>query len=232
MNQHSAVIGNRISRIFPMGDTPVHALCEVSITVEPGELVMLLGPSGSGKTTLLHTLSGLEKPDQGDVWVNDVSIYTLNDWKLSKLRSQYFGFVFQSFNLLPTLSALENVQIPLRLLGIKQPVKKATEILARVGLGERTHHKPSQLSGGEQQRVALARALVTRPKIVYADEPTGNLDSQTSLDMMLLLRELVSENQSACLMVTHNSEMTHLAHRVLHMRDGQLVESASRAGVS
>ena len=223
MEQANAVMGKGISRTFLMGETPVRALHQINITVDAGELVMLLGPSGSGKTTLLHTLSGLEKPDQGEVWVDGVSIYTLNDWKLSKFRSQCFGFVFQSFNLLPTLSALENVQIPLRLLGSKQPVKQATEILARVGLGERIHHKPGQLSGGEQQRVAVARALVAKPRIVFADEPTGNLDSHTSQEIMALIRELVSENNSACLMVTHNQEFSSLADRILHMRDGELL---------
>ena len=224
MEQKPAVIGKLISRTFLMGETPVRALHQVSLNVNPGELVMLLGPSGSGKTTLLHTLSGLEKPDEGEVWVEGVSIYTLNDWKLSKFRSQCFGFVFQSFNLLPTLSALENVQIPLRLLGSKQPVKQATEMLARVGLGDRIHHKPGQLSGGEQQRVAVARALVAKPRIVFADEPTGNLDSHTSHEILALLRELVSENHSACLMVTHNHEFVSLANRTLQMRDGELQE--------
>lgn len=218
-----AIVGRNLSRSFQLGETLVPALHDVSLEMYPGELVLLLGPSGSGKTTLLHTLSGLEKPDEGEVWLDGDSLYSLSDFKLSRLRSHSFGFIFQSYNLLSTLTASENVQIPLRLIGVKQPAIQAAEMLTRVGLGERLHHKPGQLSGGEQQRVAVARALVARPKIVFADEPTGNLDSQTGHEIMALLRELVTEHQAACLMVTHNHEMMVLADRTLHMRDGRLL---------
>ncbi len=222
-NQIVAIKGDRLRRVFHLGDQEVRALDEINIEVYQGELVMLLGPSGSGKTTLLHTLSGLDAPDRGEVFVDDVSIYKLNDNKLSHLRSRSFGFVFQSFNLLPNLTALENVQIPLRITGQDNPVEKSMEMLKRVGLGDRAHHRPGQLSGGEQQRVTVARALVSKPKIVFADEPTGNLDSVTSMEIMNLLKEMVHENNSACLMVTHNAEMVPLANRVLYLRDGKMV---------
>lgn len=218
-----ALKGINLIRIFHLGDQEVHALDEINIEVYQGELVMLLGPSGSGKTTLLHTLSGLDAPDRGEVFVDDVSIYKLNDNKLSHLRSRSFGFIFQSFNLLPNLTALENVQIPLRITGQPNPVERSMEILTRVGLGDRAQHRPGQLSGGEQQRVTVARALVSKPKIVFADEPTGNLDSVTSMEIMNLLQEMVHENNSACLMVTHNAELVPLANRVLNLRDGKMV---------
>lgn len=218
-----ALKGIDLIRIFHLGDQEVHALDEINIEVYQGELIMLLGPSGSGKTTLLHTLSGLDAPDRGEVFVDDVSIYKLNDNKLSHLRSRSFGFIFQSFNLLPNLTALENVQIPLRITGQPNPVERSMEILTRVGLGDRAQHRPGQLSGGEQQRVTVARALVSKPKIVFADEPTGNLDSVTSMEIMNLLQEMVHENNSACLMVTHNAELVPLANRVLNLRDGKMV---------
>ena len=231
-NQTLAIKGDRLRRVFHLGDQEVHALDEINIEVYQGELVMLLGPSGSGKTTLLHTLSGLDAPDRGEVFVDDVSIYKLNDNKLSHLRSRSFGFIFQSFNLLPNLTALENVQIPLRITGQPNPVERSMEILTRVGLGDRAQHRPGQLSGGEQQRVTVARALVSKPKIVFADEPTGNLDSVTSMEIMNLLQEMVHENNSACLMVTHNAELVPLANRVLHLRDGKLVSVQSNKGES
>ena len=222
-NQTLAIKGDRLRRVFHLGDQEVIALDQINIEIYQGELVMLLGPSGSGKTTLLHTLSGLDAPDRGEVFVDDVSIYKLNDNELSHLRSRFFGFIFQSFNLLPNLSALENVQIPLHITGQSKPVEKSMEMLKRVGLGDRAHHRPGQLSGGEQQRVTVARALVSRPKIVFADEPTGNLDSVTSLEIMNLLQEMAHENNSACLMVTHNAELVSLANRVLYLRDGKMV---------
>jgi len=222
-NQIVAIKGDRLRRVFQLGEQEVIALDQINIEVYQGELVMLLGPSGSGKTTLLHTLSGLDAPDRGEVFVDDVSIYKLNDNKLSHLRSRSFGFIFQSFNLLPNLTALENVQIPLRITGQPNPVERSMEILTRVGLGDRAQHRPGQLSGGEQQRVTVARALVSKPKIVFADEPTGNLDSVTSMEIMNLLQEMVHENNSACLMVTHNAELVPLANRVLNLRDGKMV---------
>ncbi|HZW50123.1 MAG TPA: ABC transporter ATP-binding protein [Bacillota bacterium] len=225
-----ALKGQNLKRTFHLGNQEVKALDQIDIKIYQGELVMLLGPSGSGKTTLLHTLSGLDTPDSGEVFVDNVSIYGLNDNQLSHLRSRSFGFIFQSFNLLPNLTALENVEIPLRITGQTQAKEKALAMLKRVGLEDRAQHRPGQLSGGEQQRVTVARALVAKPKIVFADEPTGNLDSVTSMEIMNLLQEMVIENNSACLMVTHNSELVPLANRVLHLRDGHLLKNQKAEG--
>lgn len=218
-----ALVGQNLHKSFTLGNSEVRALDGVDITVNRGELIMLLGPSGSGKTTLLHTLSGLERPDQGSVTVDGSSIYTLSDRGLSRLRSGFFGFIFQAFNLLPNLTALENVQIPLRVSRRPRASAVALEMLARVGLEERAHHRPGQLSGGEQQRVSVARALVNDPQIVFADEPTGNLDTNTSSEIMALLQGLVKERKAACLMVTHNPELAKLADHVIYLRDGRIV---------
>lgn len=218
------VQGTALKKAYKLGENVVKALDGVDIMLRLGEMVMLLGPSGSGKSTLLHTLAGLERPDYGEILADDVSIYTLNDTRLSAFRNRYFGFVFQSYNLLPSMTALENVQIPLRVSRDKEAKEKSIEMLKRVGLGGRLDHRPGQLSGGEQQRVTIARALVTRPKVVFADEPTGNLDSTSAWEVMGLLKEMIVEENAACLMVTHNSELTRVADRIVRMRDGRLEE--------
>ncbi|HHX27628.1 MAG: ABC transporter ATP-binding protein [Bacillota bacterium] len=225
----TVLLAKDLHKRFMMGNSEVRALAGVDISLTSGELVMLLGPSGSGKTTLLHVLSGLEAPDTGSVIVEGKDIYSLSDSQLSRLRSEKFGFVFQSFNLLAPLTALENVEIPLRVAGKPQAKKRALDMLARVGLAERAHHKPGQMSGGEQQRVSIARALVAEPSIVFADEPTGNLDSDTGAEIMGLLSALVADNNAACIMVTHNTELVELADRVLHLRNGRIVETISKA---
>lgn len=225
----TVLLAKDLHKRFIMGNSEVRALAGVDISLTSGELVMLLGPSGSGKTTLLHVLSGLEAPDTGSVIVEGKDIYSLSDSQLSRLRSEKFGFVFQSFNLLAPLTALENVEIPLRVAGKPQAKKRALDMLARVGLAERAHHKPGQMSGGEQQRVSIARALVAEPSIVFADEPTGNLDSDTGAEIMGLLSALVADNNAACIMVTHNTELVELADRVLHLRNGRIVETISKA---
>lgn len=222
------LVGQNLHKKFILGTSEVRALDGVDIALSGGEMVVLLGQSGSGKTTLLHVLSGLERPDEGSVTVDGKSIYTLNDTKLSRLRSEKFGFIFQSFNLLANLTALENVEIPLRVTGKPQARKKALDMLARVGLAERAHHRPGQLSGGEQQRVCIARAVVCEPQIVFADEPTGNLDSSTGTEIMTLLSALVVERNSACLMVTHNTELAERADRVFYLRDGRFADHKIR----
>lgn len=222
--EHPPIQGRDLRKTYRLGEIVVKALDSVDITLHPGEMVMLLGPSGSGKSTLLHTLAGLEPPDSGEVLADGKPIYKLNDIKLSALRNRQFGFVFQSYNLLPSMTALENVQVPLRVHGDRKARAKSIEMLTRVGLEERLQNRPGQLSGGEQQRVTIARALVTQPKVIFADEPTGNLDSGTTQEVIRLLRDLITEKNTACLMVTHNAELTSVADRVLGMRDGRIVE--------
>lgn len=216
--------GQSLHKRFSIGGVVVNALAGVDIEAHAGQMTMLLGPSGSGKTTLLHVLSGLERPDQGSVHAGDRSLYDLSDITLSRLRSREFGFIFQAYNLLPNLTALENVQIPLRVNGRSNARPLAMEMLERVGLGKRAHHRPGQMSGGEQQRVAVARALVMNPRIVFADEPTGNLDSASSSEVMSIMHSLVKEQGTACLLVTHNAELAEMADRVVHLRDGLIVE--------
>ncbi len=214
--------GKGLVKTYKTGDATIQVLAGATIEVSAGEMVVLLGPSGSGKTTLLHLLAGLEKPDSGSVFVNGTDIYSLSDAKRSRMRREQFGFVFQSFNLLSSMSALENVQIPLWTLGRKNARVLAEEILERVGLAHRIHHRPGQLSGGEQQRVAIARALVTQPKMVFADEPTGNLDRSSASSVMDCLVSAVRDSNAGCLLVTHNMQWAEVADRVLYLVDGRV----------
>lgn len=222
LKENIVLTANGLHKTYEMGEAKVMALCGVDLSIDEGEFIVLLGPSGAGKSTLLHVLSGLEAPDKGEVHVGAHSLYSLSDRKLSKLRSTTFGFMFQAYNLVSSLTVLENVEIPLRIAGIKEPARKAREMLAQVGLAERLSHRPGQLSGGEQQRVSIARALVCEPSIIFADEPTGNLDSTTGLEIVDMMTALVREKRVSCLMVTHNNSWAEKADRVLHLKDGQL----------
>ncbi len=200
----------------------VRALRGVDFSVEQGEMVAVMGPSGSGKTTLLNCLSGLDAIDSGEVVIAGNPLRRLSDDALSEYRAKTMGFVFQAYNLLPVLSALENVELPLVLAGVgqKEARKRATEKLAQVGLADRVHHKPAELSGGQQQRVTIARSLANDPAIVWADEPTGNLDSENARDIMDLLVRLNKERKQTFVLVTHSPEVSGRAHRVVRMRDG------------
>ena len=211
-------------KIYPMDGTSVKALRGVNLTVEAGEFVALVGPSGSGKSTLLHLVGAMDTPTRGEVYLNGCHLAQTSDAERTRLRCRQVGFVFQTFNLLPTLSASENVEIALRLAGVSRRERRAraTELLARVGLGERMGHLPRQLSGGERQRVAIARALANQPALLLADEPTGNLDSTTGEAIVALLRQLNSQGQTIVL-VTHDAEVAGQARRVLRMRDGQVL---------
>lgn len=211
-------------KIYRMGHTQIRALNGVDLDIEQGEFVCLLGPSGSGKSTLLNALAGLERPERGEIVVGDIHLEQLDESQVTLFRSQNVGFVFQSYNLIPTLTALENVSIGLALRGIgrKKREQMAREILLKVGLKDRMHHKPSELSGGQQQRVSIARAFVGKPRIVYADEPTGNLDTKTSFEVMDLISRMTKENQQTLIMVTHDEEMTIYADKRYHMRDGKI----------
>jgi putative ABC transport system ATP-binding protein len=218
------VAARDLTRRYGQGNTAVEALRGVSIAIAEGELVAVMGPSGSGKSTLMHILAGLDRPTTGEVWLDDTNIAEVGDTELTKLRRRHVGFVFQFFNLLPMLTAEENVLLPLELAGRKPERGWVEKLLAEVGLADRRRHRPSELSGGQQQRVAIARALVARPTVVFADEPTGNLDSQTSSEILELLREAVSGYGQTTVMVTHEPSAAAIADRILFLADGRIVK--------
>ncbi len=218
------LIAERVSKIYRTGDVEVPALVELSLSVRAGELVAVMGPSGSGKTTLLNCLSGLDDIDGGRVIVGGRDLFAMSDADRTEHRARTMGFVFQSFNLIPVFTAVENVELPLLLVGSppKSARTAALEMLGRVGLSHRADHLPNQMSGGEQQRVTIARALVARPAIVWADEPTGNLDSQMAAEVMELLLEFNREHGQTIVLVTHDPTIGHSAGRLILMRDGRL----------
>ena len=214
-----------ITRIYEMGCNHVRSLDSVNLKVEEGDFLAVMGPSGSGKSTLLYTIGGLLTPTKGDVTVNGKSIYLLNQRERAKFRRENIGFIFQTFELLPYLTALENVMLPLHLSGVDSAEQEemAMEALAKVGLKNRACHKPTELSGGEQQRVAVARGLVNNPRILLADEPTGNLDQKTGNEIMKLLCELHEKDALTLILVTHDSAKAKLASRVVEMLDGHVL---------
>lgn len=214
-------------KIYPMGKgVEIAALRGLNLTVNKGEFVAVTGPSGSGKSTFLHIAGCMDKPTKGDVLFEGRSVAQMNDGELTHARCKEIGFVFQTFNLLPTLNALGNVEIPMRLAGMNKVTRKerARELLIKVGLGERLKHLPREMSGGEQQRVAIARALANNPKLILADEPTGNIDSTTGQKIASLLRQLNEEGQTI-IMVTHNLEIAKQAKRIIPLKDGKVIEA-------
>jgi putative ABC transport system ATP-binding protein len=216
-----------VSRRYGEGDAAVDALRHVSVEFERDRFTAIMGPSGSGKSTLLHVLAGLDRPTGGRVLIDGTDITTLDDADLTKLRRDKLGFIFQFFNLLPVLTAEENVLLPLSIAGRKPDKEWLEQLLNTVGLQDRRTHLPSELSGGQQQRVAIARALVSRPAVVFADEPTGNLDSKASEDVMKLLRRAVDDFDQTVVMVTHAPEAAVYADRLLTLRDGEIVSDAA-----
>jgi putative ABC transport system ATP-binding protein/lipoprotein-releasing system ATP-binding protein len=206
---------------YQLGKSPIDVLRGISLNVHPGEKVFLCGPSGAGKTTLLYVLGGLEHPTSGDVRVDDVPIYSLAESNRAAMRNKRMGYVFQNYSLLPDFTALENVMMPALISG-RDARERAKDLLNRVGLGHRIHHLPAELSGGEQQRVAIARALMNDPQFLFADEPTGNLDSKTGGEIMNILLSLVAEFRKTLMVVTHDSRLAELGDRILHLRDGML----------
>ncbi len=213
-----------LTRRYGEGQAAVDALRGVSLSVAPGELVAVMGPSGSGKSTLMHILAGLDEPTSGEVSIGGEKITGMDDTALTKLRRRRIGFVFQFFNLLPMLTAEENVLLPLSIAGEKPDEAWFADLLAKTGLKDRATHRPSELSGGQQQRVAIARALVSRPSIVFADEPTGNLDSKTSGEILELMRDSVDSFGQTTVMVTHDPRAAAIADRILFLADGKIVE--------
>ena len=223
------VQASEITRVYGEGETAVHALNGCSVDVGTGELTAIMGPSGSGKSTMMHILAGLDRPTAGSVAIAGTDITKLGDNELTKLRREHIGFIFQFFNLLPMLTAEENILLPLSIAGEKPDQAEFEELLKRVGLTDRRTHRPAELSGGQQQRVAVARALVSKPTVVFADEPTGNLDSKTGAEILQLLSEAVQSYDQTMVMVTHDAKAATIADRVLFLADGRIVRDLGRA---
>lgn len=212
-----------LKKTYGKGDSKVDALRGVDLTVNKGEFVAIVGTSGSGKSTLLHMLGGLDRPSEGKVFIDDNDIFKLKDEALTILRRRKIGFVFQSFNLVPVLNVMENIILPLELDGAKVDKEHINSIISTLGLDEQIHKLPTQLSGGQQQRVAIARALAGRPSVILADEPTGNLDSKTSQDVMSLFRVTADKYNQTIVMITHNTEIAQTADRIIRIEDGRIV---------
>jgi putative ABC transport system ATP-binding protein len=225
----SVVVADDLTRRYGEGEAAVDALRGVSLEVRPGELVAVMGPSGSGKSTLMHLLAALDKPTSGTVTIAGQQVGSLSDSEVTKLRRRNIGFVFQFFNLLPMLTAEENIRLPLSIAGEKPDPAFFENLLDRVGLTDRRSHRPAELSGGQQQRVAIARALVSQPTVVFADEPTGNLDSKTGGEILELLRSSAEELGQTMVMVTHDAQAATIADRVLFLADGRIVEELPRS---
>lgn len=213
-----------VKKIYRMGNEKIAAVNNVSLNISYGEICCLLGKSGSGKSTLLNLIAGLEKPTKGSIIFNQCHMERMNEDQLAKFRQQYVGFVFQSYNLLSTLTALENVTLPLifKKVPTAERNKRAMEMLNAVGLSERANHKPSEMSGGQQQRVSIARAFINSPQVVFADEPTGNLDTKTTYEMMDLITSLAEKNKQTLVIVTHDLEISEYADRIIHLSDGKI----------
>jgi putative ABC transport system ATP-binding protein len=226
------VEAHEVTRRYGEGDTAVDALRGVSLDVERAKLTAVMGPSGSGKSTLMHILAALDKPTGGHVVLAGTKLGELNDTQITKLRRQHIGFIFQFFNLLPMLTAEENVLLPLTIAGNKPEKDWFDDLLENVGLADRRNHRPAELSGGQQQRVAIARALVSKPTVVFADEPTGNLDSKTSEEILELLRSSVDSYGQTTMMVTHDPRAAAIADRILFLADGRIVRDMPRADAS
>ena len=224
------ISAHQIQKSFRNGKIEVHALRGVDLAVAHGEMVAIMGPSGCGKTTLLNCLSGLDDFDSGEVLIEGANLRSMNDRTRTTYRAQRMGFVFQTFNLLPVITAVENVELPLLVSGVKpaEARKRALAALDQVGLSDRSHHRPAELSGGQRQRVTIARALVNQPAIVWADEPTGNLDSKAAEDVLGLMRQLSQEQGQTLVIVTHDPQIGKLCDRIVRMQDGQIVDDGRR----
>jgi putative ABC transport system ATP-binding protein len=221
---------NDVKKAYRMGEVSVPALCGVSFQVDDGEFVTIFGPSGSGKSTLLHLIGALDRPDEGEIFIENLNLSKISDDRLAELRLSKIGFVFQFFNLLPRMTALANVELPLLIAGAseKEAQSKAKEMLRLVGLQTRLNHRPFEMSGGEQQRVAIARALINSPRIVLADEPTGNLDTKTGLEIVQLMKTLNQEKRQTFIVITHDPSIAETADRIVYLKDG-LVEGIKQA---
>jgi putative ABC transport system ATP-binding protein len=226
----AVVVAHAVSRQYGEGDAAVHALRDVDVAIARERLTAIMGPSGSGKSTLMHILAGLDEPTSGTVVVDGIDITSLKERELTQLRREKIGFIFQTFNLLPTLTAQENIELPMTIAGRKGDDTWVGQLVDTVGLADRLDHKPSELSGGQQQRVAVARALVGRPAVLFADEPTGNLDSKTGDHVLELLRRSVDDFGQTIVMVTHDAHAASVADRLLFLKDGEIVHDCGRMG--
>lgn len=222
-NESSILEVSSLSKTFRSGSNEIHVLADIEFQVEEGSSLAVVGPSGSGKTTLLGLCAGLDRPTAGSITLNHILLNRLSEDELAQVRNQFVGFVFQNFQLIQTLTALENVMIPLELRGVKTARVRAAELLDRVGLGERMSHYPSQLSGGEQQRVAIARAFSNEPKILFADEPTGNLDEDTGASVQELLFEINKEKGTTLILVTHDMELANKTNQIIQLKGGKII---------
>jgi putative ABC transport system ATP-binding protein len=225
----AVVVARDVTRRYGQGDTAVDALRGVAVAIPKGQFTAVMGPSGSGKSTLMHILAGLDRPTAGSVTIEGNEITTMGDQQLTLLRRDHIGFIFQFFNLLPMLTAFENIMLPLRIAGRVPESGWVDEVIERVGLADRRRHRPAELSGGQQQRVAIARGLVTRPTVMFADEPTGNLDSHTGEEILALLRETVDNFGQTTVMVTHEARAASMADRILFLADGLIVRDQGRS---
>ena len=217
---------HNLRKVYRMGNEKIVALNDINLEIEKGEICCLFGTSGSGKSTLLNMLAGLEKPTKGTIEIKKVHVEKLNETQLATFRQKYIGFVFQSYNLIPTLTAQENVALPLIFQGMnkKERDKRAKEMLEAVGLGKRLKHKPKEMSGGQQQRASIARAFVNRPQILFADEPTGNLDTHTTLEVMDIITKIAKELNQTMIIVSHDPEIADYAHKVITIQDGDVLK--------
>ncbi|MPM71672.1 putative ABC transporter ATP-binding protein [bioreactor metagenome] len=212
-----------LKKTYGKGDSKVNALDGINLSTEPHKFTAIVGASGSGKSTLLHCMAGLDKPTSGNVYLDDIDIYTLNDTKLSEIRRREFGFIFQSFNLIPVIKVYDNIVMSVSLDGKKTDKKYIDELIDKLGLKAHKNKYPNQLSGGQQQRVAIARALANKPSVIFADEPTGNLDSKTTKEVMDILKLCVKEFKQTLVMITHNDEISKMADKVITISDGKIV---------
>ncbi|MEV4715187.1 ABC transporter ATP-binding protein [Micromonospora sp. NPDC049374] len=220
----------QLARTYGSGPQAVTALAGVDAEFHRGTFTAVMGPSGSGKSTLLQTAAGLDRPSSGQVWIGGQDLSRLSETKLTKLRRSRIGFVFQAFNLIGALTVEENIHLPLRLSGVRPDAHWLRQVVERVGLGDRLHHRPAELSGGQQQRVAIARALAMRPEVIFCDEPTGALDTQTAADVLALLRSVVDDAQQTVIMVTHDPVAASYADRVMVLADGRIVRDMPQPG--
>lgn len=225
-SENPLIVCHDVTKEYSLGEVHIPALNDVNLTVQLGEFTSIMGPSGCGKTTLLNLIGAMDVPTSGQILVEGRDLSTMNDQQLSRLRRDRIGFVFQSFNLLPVLSALENVALPMQIAGAKKAARneRAKTLLEQVGLEDRLNHRPDEMSGGEKQRVAIARAMVNRPAIILADEPTGNLDSDSGWQILDLFRELHKEENQTILMVTHDDNVAKVTSRIISFRDGQVID--------